>query len=65
MLWTFSFPFREIEEYMNDKVKYVVTSSKWDDNFDDVSTLDLDDKGFFKKNIVVIENTSTQPVQNW
>ncbi|KAL4224049.1 positive regulation of DNA ligase [Mactra antiquata] len=25
----------ELEDYMNDKVKYVVTSSKWDDNFYD------------------------------
>ncbi|XP_060573725.1 DNA repair protein XRCC1-like [Ruditapes philippinarum] len=25
----------ELEEYMNDKVKYVVTSAKWDKNFDD------------------------------
>ena len=29
--------FREVEDYMSDKVNYVVTSSAWDDNFDDVS----------------------------
>lgn len=28
--------FREIEEYMNDKVHFVITNSDWDKNFDDV-----------------------------
>jgi hypothetical protein len=31
-----SLNFSELEEYMNDNVKYVITNSSWDDNFDEV-----------------------------
>ena len=30
-----SLNFSELEEYMNDNVKYVITNSSWDDNFDE------------------------------
>lgn len=32
------FFYRELEDYMSDKVNFVVTNSDWDQNFDDVST---------------------------
>ena len=30
-------PCRSLVEYMTEDVNYVVTNSKWDDNFDEVS----------------------------
>ena len=30
---------RVLEDYMNDRVKYVITNSRWDDNFEEVSAV--------------------------
>lgn len=38
--------FRNVTDYMTDKVNYVITSAPWDDNFDDVSV-------FFINNSIV------------
>ena len=43
-LWVYIvilFSYREVEDYMSDKINYVVTSSPWDENFDEVLLLIL------------------------
>ena len=38
-LWCFDAGYRVVEDYMNDRVKFVITASSWDDNFEEVSWL--------------------------
>lgn len=39
LMWQLNiYNYSELEDYMSDKVNFVVTNSEWDQNFDDVST---------------------------
>lgn len=37
ILCLFSFPTRELEDYMSDRVQFVITAQDWDPSFEEVS----------------------------